>query len=61
MISIASKQRDRERRGETAWAPTHLLCALDLGWVMWIVVVDCKGELERAGLVHALKHRRKEH
>ena len=32
---------------------THLLRALDLGWIMWVVGVDGKGEFERAGLVHA--------
>lgn len=32
---------------------THLLRALDLWWLVWIVVVDHEGEDERATLVHA--------
>lgn len=43
------QRRSKERGG----GETNLLCALDLGWIVWIVVVDGKGELERACFVHA--------
>lgn len=32
---------------------THLLCALDLRWLMWVVGVDGECESERAALVHS--------
>ena len=38
------------RRGSES---AYSLCALDLWWLMWVVIVDLEGEVERAALVHA--------
>lgn len=34
-------------------ANTYFLRALDLWWLVWVIVVDHKGEDKRAALVHA--------
>lgn len=50
MISIQAGESRHGKNGEA-----NLLCAFDLRWVVWVVVVDGEGELERAGLVHSCR------